>query len=145
MTTTAGASRTELLYACEDRSAQLASLRRFATFASLESYVQRTVLSGWWSAEFPDAPLDVEVTRRSRNATCSLAATDTDGVGLIAIVDGTGWGLETVLHELAHLASGPASAHDSRFTTTLMALWRHEAGVEAWAALGAELDRHGLI
>ena len=131
------------IYEAEDTAARKAGLRRFRTFSELEEVLQRVVQGDWWAAQFPNAPLEVEVSRRSRNATFSAAATDSQGVGLIAIVDGSGWGMETILHELAHLAAGPDAGHGSRFAEALLALWRHEAGIEAWACLRTELDAAG--
>lgn len=131
--------RAEALYAAERRAAASVPLRRFRRFADIEAYVEQVVLSSWWSDAFPSAPLEVEVLRRSRSATFSAAATTGDEVGLVALVDGHGWGLETVLHELAHLAAGGHAGHGPRFAGALEQLWRHEAGVEAWAALRAAL------
>ena len=126
------------VYAAEAAAVAAVPLRRFRRFAHVEDYVQGLVLSQWWAEEFDGAPLEVELQRRSRNATASLAATTDDGIGLVALVDGRGWGLETVLHELAHLAAGGAG-HGPAFTDALERLWRHEAGIEAWAVLRSEL------
>ncbi|MEZ5238058.1 MAG: hypothetical protein R2716_03595 [Microthrixaceae bacterium] len=60
-----------------------------------------------------------------------------DPSGIIWLVDGRGWGLETVLHEMAHLAAGAEAGHGDAFVDSLCGLWRHEAGVEPWAALSA--------
>jgi putative metallohydrolase (TIGR04338 family) len=114
-------------------------LRRFRRFADIEAYVEQVVLSAWWSESFPSAPLEVEVLRRSRSATFSAAATTGDEVGLLALVDGHGWGLETVLHELAHLVAGAPAGHGRAFREALLALWRREAGIEAWVALAKAL------
>ncbi len=127
------------VYAAEERAVDVASLRRFNTFAEIEAYIERVTISLWWSERFPDAPIEVVVQRRSRTATFSAAATTDDHVGIIALVDGVGWGLETVLHELAHLAAGRIAAHGAAFRHALADLWRHEAGVEAWAALDSIL------
>ena len=131
--------RAEAVYAAERHAVASVPLRRFGRFADIEAYVEQVVLSAWWSETFASAPLEVEVLRRSRSATFSAAATTGDEVGLLALVDGHGWGLETVLHELAHVAAGSAAGHGPRFTRALELLWRHEAGVEAWAALRAAL------
>lgn len=133
-------ARTSALYGAEEAAAHMAGVRRFTRFKHLESFIQGVVLSDWWSEEFPEAPLEVEVSRRSRNATWSAAATHA-GIGLVAIVDGAGWGMETVLHELAHLAAGQRAAHGAAFVSALEVLWRTQAGVEAWACLKAELQR----
>lgn len=130
-------------------------LRRFPRFSQIEQYVAAVLLTRWWSETFPDAPLEVVVLRRSRTATFSAATitgrTPTpsatgaggDGLGVIWLVDGRGWGLETVLHEMAHLAAGIGAGHGVAFRSALGHLWRHEAGIEAWAALQAGLSSYG--
>ena len=128
-------SESSAVYAAEAAAAGSVPLRRFGTFVELEQYAQALAVSSWWTETFPEAPVELEIQRRSRSATWSGAATTGDEVGIVAIVDGHGWGLETVLHELAHLAAGPAAGHGRRFREVLGALWRHEAGFEAWAAL----------
>ncbi len=141
-TTTSGTE----VEAAEALALEAVPLRRFTRFALIERYVDDLVTSGWWSEQFPDAPLEVDLRRRSRSATYSAATickpdapgnnnTGPDGVGIIWIVDGRGWGLETLLHELAHLAAGPGTGHGGVFRSSLGELWRHEAGFEAWAAL----------
>lgn len=129
-------------------------LRRFRRFAHIEAYVQQLVTHPWWSARFPDAPLEIVLQRRSRSATYSAAgcsgagewidATMVDRPGFIWLIDGHGWGLETVLHEFAHLAAGPATGHGAEFRDALGELWRHEAGIEAWAALQDGFASAGL-
>ena len=132
------------IYEAEDRAAREAGVRRFRRFTELEAFTQSVVLGDWWSLRFPDAPLEVVVQRRSRGATWSAASVTPDGVGLLWFVDGRGWGMETVLHELAHLAAGSGASHGSRFTGALGELWRHEAGIEAWAILRLALQEAGL-
>ncbi len=131
----------EAVRTAEDEATSQVALRRFRTFRELEAYVQSVVLSRWWSECFPAAPLEVEVVRRGRSATFSAAEQPASGFAVVHIVDGRGWGLETVLHELAHLAAGVRAGHGERFTRALRSLWRHEAGVEAWAAIEAALER----
>ncbi|MCZ7628339.1 MAG: SprT-like domain-containing protein [Microthrixaceae bacterium] len=104
-------------------------IRRFRRFAHIEAYVQQLVTHPWWSARFPDAPLEIVLQRRSRSATYSAAgcsgagewidATMVDRPGFIWLIDGHGWGLETVLHEFAHLAAGPATGHGAEFRDAL--------------------------
>jgi len=134
----------DVVYSAEDAAVARVPLRRFARFADIEAYVENVVLSAWWAETFPDAPLEVEMERRSRSATFSAATTTGDEVGLVALVDGRGWGLETVLHELAHLAAGNRAEHGAAFADALEELWRHEAGVVAWAALHEGLATGGL-
>jgi putative metallohydrolase (TIGR04338 family) len=131
------------VYAAEDAVADALALRRFSRFADIERYVATVTTSAWWDESFPGAPVESRVLRRSRSATWSAACSTADEVGVVALVDGRGWGLETVLHELAHLAVGPASGHGPAFRRGLLELWRHEAGIQAWAALRAELAASG--
>lgn len=114
-------------------------LRRFRRFAELTGYVEDLTTSEWWDEAFPTAPVQVEVLRRSHRAGHSLAAPLDRGAGAIWLVDGHGWGLETVLHELAHLAAGPGAGHGRRFADALVALWRHEIGPAEATKLADEL------
>jgi len=131
------------VYAAEAAAIRDLPLRRFGRFSELEAYVESVVVGDWWDETFPAAPVELELQRRSRNATWSAACTTADEVGIMAIVDGHGWGLETVLHELAHLAAGHEAAHGPAFRRALGLLWRHEAGVEAWSVLNAHLEATG--
>jgi putative metallohydrolase (TIGR04338 family) len=129
------------VYAAEARSlGRLGGLRRFERFSDLVAYVHAVTASDWWDDTFPGAPALVELQRRSHRATASLATTDS-GVGIIALVDGHGWSLDTVLHELAHVGVGPAYGHAEPFRAALVHLWRHEAGIEAATVLASELPR----
>jgi putative metallohydrolase (TIGR04338 family) len=134
-----GADPAAEVYAAEARSLErLGELRRFGRFSDLVTHVQRLTASDWWDDTFPGAPGLVELHRRSHRATASFATTDA-GVGVIVLVDGHGWSLDTVLHELAHIAAGPAHGHTERFRVALVELWRHEAGIEAATVLASEL------
>jgi hypothetical protein len=144
----------ELVEVAEEYAIGVFPLRRFRRFTHIEIYLETLVTCPWWSLRFPDAPLEVLLQRRSAGATFSAAAcSDTgrrvdgrevDQAGLIWLVDGHGWGLETVLHELAHLAAGPVSGHGPEFREALGELWRHEAGIEAWVALQQGYSAAGL-
>lgn len=123
----------------EETAIEVVPLRRFGRFAEIERYVEQVMTSVWWDQHFPDAPIEATVVRRSRTATFSAATTTDEDVGVVALVDGHGWGMETVLHELAHLAAGISAGHGRHFRAALLQLWRHEAGVEAWAALSRQL------
>lgn len=139
----------------EQSASTTVPLRRFRRFSEIETYVETVVTARWWSERFCDAPLEVVLQRRSRSATFSAAAQcpaeeasgldDANHTGVIWLVDGHGWGLETVLHELAHLAAGTDAAHGERFVEALGDLWRHEAGIEAWAALTRALDAFNVV
>jgi putative metallohydrolase (TIGR04338 family) len=135
----AATERAEATYAAERRSIEhLGELRRFRRFLHIVSYVDQVVASDWWDETFPCAPAEVEVQRRSHRAVASLATVDA-GVGVIALVDGHGWSLDVVLHELAHLAAGPEWGHSDPFCGALVRLWHHEIGAEAAAVLRREL------
>lgn len=144
----------EVVEAAEEYAIGVVPLRRFRRFTHIEIYLETLVTGSWWSLRFPDAPLEVLLQRRSRGATFSAAACsgrgrridgrEVDRPGLIWLVDGAGWGLETVLHELAHLAAGPRVGHGPEFRDALGDLWRHEAGIEAWAALQHGCSTAGL-
>lgn len=146
----------EVVRCAEERALLGFPLRRFARFSEIEFYLDRLASSRWWSETFPEAPIEIHLQRRSRQATFSAAATEhadtpapqrrehdprwggrADPSGIIWLVDGRGWGLETVLHEMAHLAAGAEAGHGDVFVDSLCGLWRHEAGVEPWAALSA--------
>jgi putative metallohydrolase (TIGR04338 family) len=116
-----------------------ASLRRYRRFDEIVAHVESIVTDEWWSDTFPDAPIDVDVQRRSRDATFSAAVDVGPGAAIILIVDGRAWGLDTVLHELAHVAAGTSADHGPDFEGALLELWRRHAGLEAWAVLDREL------
>lgn len=140
--------------AAEEHARAVFPLRRFRRFSEIEDYIEALVSRPWWSTRFGDAPLEILVQRRSRAATFSAAGLADTGLvidgcqvdppGLIWLVDGHGWGLDTVLHELAHLAAGPTAGHGPGFRDALCALWRHEAGIVAWAALRAGFAAGGV-
>lgn len=54
----------DTLYRCE-HDALPDGGRRFRRFAELERFVTEVVLGPWWEQEFPDAPIEVTVLRRS--------------------------------------------------------------------------------
>ncbi len=131
--------------------AELAALpdggRRFTRFVQLEAHVHDIVLGPWWERTFPDAPLEVDVLRRSRSATFSAAHVTPDaGAAVVWIRDGS-WDLVTVVHELAHVATpagDPSGPHGRDFATTLLQCWRELIGVQAYGALRSALDDHGV-
>jgi putative metallohydrolase (TIGR04338 family) len=121
--------------------------RRFRRFVELESWVLDVVLGSAWEEMFPAAPLEVVVMRRSRGATFSAARIEPSGeAAAIWIRDGS-WDAVTVVHELAHVASGthpdPTGPHGQRFATALLRLWRELLGVHAYGALRSCLDSQG--
>ena len=135
----AAAARIELAEA----TAAFVGLREYRRFDEIVDHVESIVTDEWWSDTFPAAPIDVEVQRRSRNATYSAAVDLGPGAAIILIVDGRAWDLATVLHELAHVAAGPSADHGPEFELALLELWRRHAGIDAWAALDRELHDAG--
>ncbi|MHB1137924.1 MAG: hypothetical protein ACYC2O_03140 [Microthrixaceae bacterium] len=123
--------------------------RRFRRFAEVDAYVTSVVTGPFWEGRFPDAPLEVEVLRRSRGATFSAAHVTDDGdAAAVWLRDGS-WDLVTVVHELAHVAaaagrSDPTGPHGERFATALLVLWRELLGVHAYGALRSCLDDQGV-
>lgn len=121
--------------------------RRFTRFVHLEQYVQSVVLSPWWERTFPDAPLEVDVLRRSRSATFSAAHVEPGGGAAVVWIRDGSWEQVTVVHELAHVAADPGDPtgpHGRRFATTLLVCWRELLGVQAYGALRSGLDAHGV-
>lgn len=122
--------------------------RRFTRFAYIERYVADVVLGPWWEATFPDAPIEVTVLRRSRGATFSATHVTPDGQEAAVWVRDGSWDAVTVVHELAHVASGNrrdrTGAHGEQFATALLQLWRELLGVHAYGALRSGLEIHGV-
>ena len=137
----------DTLYRCE-HDALPDGGRRFRRFAELERFVTDVVLGPWWEQEFPDAPIEVTVLRRSAGATFSAAHVAEDGdAAAIWIRDGS-WDAVTVVHELAHVATGadagPDGSHGALFATNLLRCWRELLGVQAYGALRSALEANGI-
>lgn len=132
-----------VVYAAEDAAAAEVGVRRFATFAALEAFVERVVCSDWWDQTFPTAPVDVVVSRRSRSATFSAAVLFPGEAAELVIMDGQ-WSLEVILHELAHVAAGGPAGHGPVFRRALVELWRREAGIVASTELTRQFTAAGL-
>ena len=140
----------EVVYAIENQGLPDGG-RSFARFADLEDYVESVLMGPWWDHEFPGAPIEVELIRRSRTATFSAAAVDRTGEeAAIWIRDGS-WDAVTVVHELAHVASAqaaprsdPTGPHGQEFATALLLLWRELLGLHAYGALRSGFDDHGV-
>jgi putative metallohydrolase (TIGR04338 family) len=119
--------------------------RGFRRWEELEQWVRSVLSDPWWEQTFPQAPVEVDLQRRSRGATFSAAhVLDDASAAVIWIRDGS-WDAVTVVHELAHVAarSGPgrgADPHGSEFVEALEALWRRYLGLQAWAAFVQALD-----
>lgn len=119
--------QTPLVYAAEDE-ALAGAARRFRRWTELKSYVDGILSSEWWVSTFPGAPQTVDVVRRSRSATASLASRD---LGAIAIRDGS-WTAPVVLHELAHLAAPRDDDHGPSFAAAFLLIVREQLGVAAF-------------
>ncbi len=122
--------------------------RRFHRFADLQGYVESVTTGEWWERYFPDAPIEVVVERRSRGATFSAAhVTPSGDEAIIWIRDGS-WDAVTVVHELAHVATGDRhgrdGAHGTEFATNLLVCWRELLGAQAYGALRSTLEANGI-
>lgn len=118
----------------------------------VEAFVESVLTLPDYLELWPDAPLDVEVLRRSRNATASLAIADTDS---ILIRDGS-WNALTVLHELAHLVvatqhrsdraslSPVIEPHGPEFVDVELHLVRIRCGFDQYGILLTSFDRLGV-
>ena len=140
----------DVIYAAENQ-AMPSGGRHFSRFTDLEAYVESVLAGSWWDREFPAAPLEVQLIRRSRSATFSAAAVDRTGdEAAIWIRDGS-WDAVTVVHELAHVASAqptsspdPTGPHGQEFATALLLMWREFLGLHAYGALLSGFDDHGV-
>jgi putative metallohydrolase (TIGR04338 family) len=136
----------DVVYACEGEAVPDGG-RRFRRFTELESYVESVMTGPWWERTFPQAPLEVDVMRRSRGATFSAAHVNAAGdAAALWIRDGS-WDVVTVVHELAHVAGArpdPTGPHGATFATALLQLWRELLGVHAYGALRSGFDDHGV-
>ena len=125
---------------------------RLRRWADVEAFLESVLTLPDYLDAFPDAPLDVELLRRSRNATASLAVAGPDS---ILIRDGS-WNALTVLHELAHLivaterrTAGPASPqvrepHGPDFVSVELNLVRLRCGFDQYGLLLTSFDAHGV-
>ena len=130
--------------------------RRFRRFADVEAFVRDALADPWWEERFPDAPVQVDVLRRSRSATFSAAHVDARGWDAVIWLRDGSWDALTVVHELAHVAvSGPgpgrapaaghrSPAHGPVFVDAPADLWRRRLGVHAYGALLGALVDHGV-
>jgi putative metallohydrolase (TIGR04338 family) len=120
--------------------------RRFARFVEVEAFVLGALADPWWAHAFPEAPVEVDVLRRSRTATFSAAHVAEDGLAAAMWIRDGSWDAVTVVHELAHVAEGGAGPepHGPAFAGVLLALWRRHLGVHAYGALRSAFDDHGV-
>lgn len=119
--------------------------RRFARFDEVDAYVASVIADERWVEGFPDAPLEVTVWRRSRSARFALAeVAGPDEVPAVHLPPHL-WNVETVLHELAHLAAGPgAEPHGPEFAGAELELVRWFLGFHAYGALRGRFDELGV-
>jgi putative metallohydrolase (TIGR04338 family) len=131
----------ERLYAAEAEA--LAEVGpRFTRWDELVAWVDSVTTDPRWIDGFHDAPIAVEVVRRTSSARYSVAEPE---AGAIHIRAGS-WDAPTVLHELAHLAVGAVDEpHGARFCGVLLDLVRMWCGVDAWAALRTELRSRSVM
>ncbi|NLA37676.1 MAG: hypothetical protein GX868_18585 [Actinobacteria bacterium] len=117
---------------------------RLRRWTEVQAFLESVLVLPGYLDEFPDAPLDVELQRRSRSATASLAVS---GADTIFIRDGS-WNALTVLHELAHLVvastGGTNEAHGATFAATELHLVRLRCGFDQYGILLTSFQRHGV-
>lgn len=127
--------------------------RRFRRFADLVAFVDHALSEPFWAEQFPDAPVSAEVVRRSHSATASGAHVTGDGWDAVIWIRDGSWDAVTVVHELAHVATGSFRdpgrwstdpGHGERFVSALLVLWRHHLGAHAYGALCSALGARGL-
>lgn len=114
------------LYAAEDRVAGSIG-PRLTRWSHVEDFVAAALALDELTEAFPALGDGVDVGRRSRHATASLAVWERRE---ILIRDGS-WNALTVCHELAHLAAPPDAGHGPRFVTTELEIVRLCCGIAA--------------
>lgn len=131
----------ERLYGAEARAID-GSARRWRRWSHVVAFVDDVLAGPMWEELYPDAPLEVNLARRSRSSRMSL----TEGnraAAAIHIADGQ-WTGPTVVHELAHVAAGPEAGHGPAFVRAELELVRRLLGFHAYGALRSEFERVGL-
>lgn len=120
--------------------------RRFRRFVDVEAWIEQVLLSDWWAAEFPYAPLEVDINRRSRGATFSAARVAVEGDNATVWIRDGSWNAVTIVHELAHIAAWNVvdGAHDAEYVTVLLRCWRELLGFDSYGALRTSLDARGV-
>ncbi len=122
--------------------------RRFRRFVQVQDYVTQVVTGPWWEKTHPTAPVEVDVLRRSSSATFSAAHVEAGGdAAAIWLRDGS-WDLVTIVHELAHVATGELTSgsapHGAEFAATLLVCWRELLGVQSYGALRSAFTANGV-
>ncbi len=151
----------EALYGAEDDALPDGG-RRFSRFSQIEEFVGEVVRGPWWESMYPEAPVEVTVLHRSRDATFSAAHVTADGQEAALFIRDGSWTMAVVVHELAHVAAQPAAAlawaqsqrqghceppegsHGPTFAAVLLELWRQHLGVHAYGALRSALNDRGV-
>lgn len=127
--------------------------RRFRRFVDLVAFIDAALSEPFWADSFPDAPVGAEVVRRSHRATASGAHVTGDGWDAVIWIRDGSWDVVTVVHELAHVATGSylrpdrwskEPDHGERFVAALLVLWRRHLGVHAYGALRSALAVNGV-
>lgn len=113
---------------------------RLRRWTQVEEFFERVIGSSQYLERFPDAPLEIGLGRRSRNARSSVAVVEH---GQILIRDGS-WNALTVLHELAHLVSPDGHPHGPSFVATELELVRLFCGFVDHATLSHAFVEHGV-
>lgn len=114
--------------------------RRLRRWTEVEAYLESVLADPAYLELFPDAPLDIVLDRRSRSARASVAVPE----HLTILIRDGSWNVLTLLHELAHLVSPAADAHGPDFVATELALVRRFCGFDAFVALRASFEAHGV-
>ncbi len=123
----------ETIYAAEDRVADRIGAR-LHRWADVEAFVENALALDALADAFPNLAGGIDVGRRSRNATASVALWSDR---LILIRDGS-WNTVTICHELAHLACPPDEGHGPRFVAAEVEIVRLCCGIVAAAELASE-------
>ena len=129
----------ERLYAAEE-TVIVEIGRRFRRWADVAAFFDAVMSDDRFHESFNEAPLEIEVQRRSRSARASVAV---PGDRVIWIRDGA-WNAITILHELAHLAQPTDEPHGPEFAAAELELVRLFCGFEAFIALRSAFDAHDV-
>lgn len=112
----------------------------FSSWNSLVEWLNAVIIDDRVLERFSNVPPDIQIGRRSRSASASLASVARSA---ILIRDGSRTSL-TALHELAHLIAPGVPPHGPRFRETVCELARITCGIEASTELQAAYRAQGL-
>jgi len=125
-----GRERQLAAYAAEE-AALAGSGRSFSGPAEAQRYAAELIGSDWWAQRWPRVDRVAVGPSRSRRLDGYVLA------GTVPQIRLSRWREAVLLHELAHVVTGPD--HDAAFVEALLALVRHRMGFHAYGAL-----RHAL-